>query len=504
MQLVEMEKTFKILSIEGQSAGLSIVTDNLISQNETNGDSIKPMMGSDGLGIELESNCESSSLSHQSINNRPPLVPPFNVPQELEDIIFDMAYPADSRARYISKKNWDQHEDEVLRLSIHNSPPGAQHYTKKPFPTPKVTEFMVSRGFFAAASKAWVRNQHFQGGGFFGGSILKSIPSPLFDPGLHRSIIFENCTDLEMDLDSPDCQLYRLPAIKLLSINLHSAAFESLEPKCAYNRALTEKELGTAIRFFNLDRLSGLKELSIRPAVCKFVPTSEQALVFRGNVQALEALVKPKALKPRVSNPLPAGTEHRGPESSDARPSPPPIDVLAWPENYFRRKQARRLQVDDTELRLYRSPHWFHTPQPQSSYVGEIPSSIHVTRPPRIFLRDFTTGPISWGPEAIRNESLLSPATTTQGLGLPDPGTVSRPSEREITKAFRQAMASDAHHRPDQTERNSSLEADYQGFAFYIQKVKDSRIADDEARLSGIIPASRLCMKPGGIRYSFL
>ncbi|KAK0263414.1 hypothetical protein LTS09_002606 [Friedmanniomyces endolithicus] len=80
----------------------------------------------------------------------------FSLPQELQDIIFDFAYPR-VQADYIHLTEWKTREAFRWRAAHRN-------YTKKPFPKLLIIEFVVSKVFFIAAAKAWAGNQDFTKG----------------------------------------------------------------------------------------------------------------------------------------------------------------------------------------------------------------------------------------------------------------------------------------------------------------------------------------------------
>ncbi|KAK0803459.1 hypothetical protein LTR91_017197 [Friedmanniomyces endolithicus] len=80
----------------------------------------------------------------------------FSLPQELQDIIFDFAYPR-VQANYIHLTEWKTREAFRWRAAHRN-------YTKKPFPKLLINEFFVSKVFFIAAAKAWAGNQDFTKG----------------------------------------------------------------------------------------------------------------------------------------------------------------------------------------------------------------------------------------------------------------------------------------------------------------------------------------------------
>ena len=75
----------------------------------------------------------------------------FTIPQELQDIIFDLAYPRDY-AMFRTPKLWLQEQKQSKR---HNA-----SYLVVPFPSVvKVDSFLVTKRFLVAAAKAWIKNQ---------------------------------------------------------------------------------------------------------------------------------------------------------------------------------------------------------------------------------------------------------------------------------------------------------------------------------------------------------
>lgn len=89
------------------------------------------------------------------------------LPQEIQDVIFDLAYPTVLGWKSISRSKWDD-----KNLQGHRKRNG-------PFPGSKANDFLVSKMYFRAAAKAYVNNQGF--GDFEHPSeyLLYKIPSPL-------------------------------------------------------------------------------------------------------------------------------------------------------------------------------------------------------------------------------------------------------------------------------------------------------------------------------------
>lgn len=76
------------------------------------------------------------------------------LPQEIKDIIFDLAYPTIKDFKFVTKEGWDHSEQERFRRS-------RSGYTSRSFPEPKACDFLVSKMFFVSASIAYVGNQIF-------------------------------------------------------------------------------------------------------------------------------------------------------------------------------------------------------------------------------------------------------------------------------------------------------------------------------------------------------
>ena len=74
----------------------------------------------------------------------------FSLPQELQDLIFDLAYPRIEGFRVMQTKDWD-----VIELKRGLADP---NYVARPKPKITVSAFLVSKQFFRTAAKAYVGN----------------------------------------------------------------------------------------------------------------------------------------------------------------------------------------------------------------------------------------------------------------------------------------------------------------------------------------------------------
>nr|OQO23356.1 hypothetical protein B0A51_08030 [Rachicladosporium sp. CCFEE 5018] len=72
----------------------------------------------------------------------------FDLPQELQDLIFAFAYPAEPTTRWIFPNEWKLREVEKRRRSL--------DYVMKPFPRFKIDDWLVSKRYFVGAATAQI------------------------------------------------------------------------------------------------------------------------------------------------------------------------------------------------------------------------------------------------------------------------------------------------------------------------------------------------------------
>ncbi|KAK5122497.1 hypothetical protein LTR85_004081 [Meristemomyces frigidus] len=123
----------------------------------------------------------------------------FDLPQELQDLIFDLAYPYEAGVKWITlEEHRDLHPLHSLRQ----------------LPQSKVVEFMVSKTFFVAASRAWVSSQRFDGENDTAFNILLS--------GLSGGIASAYVVELRsrwFDFSRSELS-YRLPRLRVLELTI--------------------------------------------------------------------------------------------------------------------------------------------------------------------------------------------------------------------------------------------------------------------------------------------
>ena len=223
------------------------------------------------------------------VAHRRPGVSLLDLPQEIQDIIFSLAYPKVDPFKYIIKEDWDFEERERRRKN-------RDGYTPRPFPQPKVCDFLVSKQFFVAAARAYVGNQTFNRMT----GIRLSRPSFDWSRPYVRclGIAGEFMTEAVIDVwhtnfgDMP-------PSLKRLTIELAYYQFEILEPKLVWEDYLSDDDCKTVMVKETYDRLVGLQEFHLVPGGCYYANTKAKTDIWHANVRKFESFVRPYGTRPK-------------------------------------------------------------------------------------------------------------------------------------------------------------------------------------------------------------
>ncbi|KAF2766002.1 hypothetical protein EJ03DRAFT_193211 [Teratosphaeria nubilosa] len=183
----------------------------------------------------------------------------FSIPQELQDEIFNFAYPREGEMNVICREDWRRRESERKRQDRKN-------YVKRPFPKSKVDDFMISKKFFLAASRAWVGNQHF--------AELK--------PELHGIMsAFIRVGTVTGILPS---WLAAAPHLKSLRFRVSAVAFSNIEEDIVVTEdKLTDSDFEILMRASELEHFRGLADFDMVPANDLWLSATERE-VFLDNI----------------------------------------------------------------------------------------------------------------------------------------------------------------------------------------------------------------------------
>lgn len=238
-----------------------------------------PLESIDNLMLNL-----TNAIGHLSFEQKRPPLQLFSLPQEIQDIIFDLAYPTDSGFQAISTSQWEERETDSSRKYGHS-------YERRPFPSVKVNEFLVSKRFFLSAAKAFVSHQ------LFDDDFLR-IKANSGDWGvIHQFLTKIEVTPLTLFMTLRSAGVP--PDLKHMTINLSEHAIsDAVAPRFVWDDELNSKDLMMVIRSLQLDRLMGLKSLYItsdhfyarRPA---------EEVIWQMNLRKLESLARALVTRPR-------------------------------------------------------------------------------------------------------------------------------------------------------------------------------------------------------------
>ncbi|KAK5122501.1 hypothetical protein LTR85_004085 [Meristemomyces frigidus] len=235
-----------------------------------------------------------------------------SLPGELQDMIFDFAYPAEGDVKYVNRKQWEVSEKDKRRAD-----PAV--YTPRDFPEVSVERFLACKDFFVAASRAWVSNQTFharfdeafvtlgwgQGTGVVGAFVAK-LETRLWVTITNDLHLYDNLRELELTVEVD--------------------TFEVLGPKFAWVEELSEQDLNTIVSSNRLSLLRGLRILKLVPGHCTWADTKSKVKTWKANVRKLEEIVKPIATAGRETR-RPSETNRTLYDGSKVRFADPPTGV---------------------------------------------------------------------------------------------------------------------------------------------------------------------------------
>ena len=244
----------------------------------------------------------TKAIAHLSFPPKPRLHL-FTLPQEIQDFIFDLAYPPIDGFKPISRLNWNWREKRKRRSD-------GRTYTMQPFPPPKVSQFMVSKRFFLAAAKAFVGNQTFTD---------DDVPRSLGVLTSRRGNVV-TCFVTKAKLELSDLR-YTLgagsfaPNLKSLTLTvedgdfdtedlstLENDSFANTTSKYPWEEELNDKDIEAVASYHNIEHFAGVKKFQLIPKEeCRNAETNAQKLLYNTNLCKLEEYIKSIVLRPRQS-----------------------------------------------------------------------------------------------------------------------------------------------------------------------------------------------------------
>jgi len=216
----------------------------------------------------------SKSIAHLFFRPRHSL---FNLPQEIRDMIFDLAYPPTENFIPIIKSEWDVREKQTRRDQW-RSP-----YALRAYPQSKVCEWLVSKAFFLAEARAFIVNQTFDA--------TNSTALNLLFRGT-SSIVPQYVTSIKLRLQTIRYTLGRFPNLKVLTTVVFPIDFEPVETRWAWAVDLPGEELRAVVRACEVAEASGILVFHTKAGNCPHATTGVEKAYWEQNVKQLGILIR--------------------------------------------------------------------------------------------------------------------------------------------------------------------------------------------------------------------
>jgi hypothetical protein len=197
-----------------------------------------------------------------------------DLPQELLDEIFALAYPGEKLDTYLTREKWDLKEMERLRHD-------ATH-VQRPFPEPKVCQFFVSKRYLFLGLGAWIGNQAFDASDWF--STFGTLDSKSLIPYFCRRVTQRALSWNRWPKD--------LPKLRHLTLVVDSNVFKPLDPSFAWKCAYTKEDLMLVVDAGDLaESYTGLVSVKVKPGFQPYSKTAAENQQWLDNLKALEAVL---------------------------------------------------------------------------------------------------------------------------------------------------------------------------------------------------------------------
>ncbi|KAK5123863.1 hypothetical protein LTR85_002059 [Meristemomyces frigidus] len=184
-------------------------------------------------------------------------------PQEIQDMIFRLAYPRQTKFTIITKKEWNFREKSRRREL------GGQHIPRA-YPPPHANGYVVSKAFFTNAARAFIGNQCFSA---------------------------NSGTKVDMDLLF-SCIITRCESLQNLTVTVRPLAFEMARMDL-FDELLDEQTLEQSGPLSALLSVRGLKQFKLKVVMDSRRRTPEQMQTWDANMARMELLIRANLLLPK-------------------------------------------------------------------------------------------------------------------------------------------------------------------------------------------------------------
>ena len=212
----------------------------------------------------------------------------YDLPQELQDNVFEYAYPRVDDLKIAFKNTWDLDEQYNRRRK-------GPSYVQRAFPTLKVEAWLVSKRFFRAAAKAWMNAQTFHEK--VRGTDIFTISEAFLIDNNKLFYEFGRCAVVKIFNFADDLlpAFARCQSLMHLKILVDEDLFEPLErhAKLPWEEAFTDDEISGVLNhrdlagFHALESLPRLDGIKFEVAASRFLNSSSKRETFTNNFNLL-------------------------------------------------------------------------------------------------------------------------------------------------------------------------------------------------------------------------
>ncbi|OQO07416.1 hypothetical protein B0A48_07113 [Cryoendolithus antarcticus] len=208
----------------------------------------------------------------------------FDLPQELQDLVFGFAYPAEPTTRWIFPNEWKLREVEKRRRSL--------EYVMQPFPRFKIDDWLVSKRYFVGAATAQL-----------GSAVWKTPRAFRLRNDVATQMLRQFIQHIEVNLYQIDEIANSWPGLRHLTVTIaHEwAPLCDQIGKYVWQEHFTDNEVYSLVTHYDLVHVRGLQSFTLKVGHCLYADTDPARNMLDANAARLEAVLRRRVMQPKPS-----------------------------------------------------------------------------------------------------------------------------------------------------------------------------------------------------------